>query len=243
MELFNFDAFMASLDIILPAYNPLPGWETTVIQRFQTLQKALPDLNIHLTIVNDGSQKLDETTALEVLRNQIPDLKWISYPANRGKGYALRQGVAKSEGDLILYTDIDWPYQEQSMLEVIDQLRKGADAVIGTRDSRYYDNLPAARRRISKLLRAINARFLRLKVDDTQAGLKGFTKNLAPVFLKTTIDRYLFDLEFIYLLSKRKDISVQGHPITLRPGITFSSMNRKILMQEAKNFVKIWMKS
>ena len=234
---------MTSLDIILPAYNPLPGWEDIVIGRFQSLVKALPDVKIRLFIVNDGSQRLDENHSAGVIQEVIPDLQWISYKENRGKGYALRQGVKNSTADFIVYTDIDWPYTEESMIGVIQTLTGSADAVIGKRDENYYTHLPRARRRISRLLRSFNAKLLRLKVDDTQAGLKGFRKNIKDIFLSTTIDRYLFDLEFIYLISAKKEIKVVGYPIALRPGITFSKMNRKILFQEARNFLKIWMRS
>ena len=234
---------MNSLDIILPAYNPLPGWEDIVIGRFQSLVKALPDVKIRLFIVNDGSQRLEENHSAGVIQEVIPDLQWISYKENRGKGYALRQGVKQSTADYIVYTDIDWPYTEESMIGLSHSLMESNDAVIGKRDDAYYIHLPAARRRISRLLRSFNARLLRLKVDDTQAGLKGFRKNVKDIFLSTTIDRYLFDLEFIFLLSAKKDIKVIGYPIALRPGITFSKMNRKILFQEARNFLKIWMKS
>ncbi len=234
---------MTSLDIILPAYNPLPGWEDIVIGRFQSLVKALPDVKIRLFIVNDGSQRLDENHSVGLIQEVIPDLQWISYKENRGKGYALRQGVKNSTADFVVYTDIDWPYTEESMIGVIRTLMGSADAVIGKRDENYYTHLPPARRRISRLLRSFNAKLLRLKVDDTQAGLKGFRKNIKDIFLSTTIDRYLFDLEFIYLISAKKEIKVVGYPIALRPGITFSKMNRKILFQEARNFLKIWMKS
>jgi glycosyltransferase involved in cell wall biosynthesis len=231
---------MASLDIILPAYNPLAGWEANVIRRFQSLQEALPELKLNLTIVNDGSQHLDASASLSILREDLPEIRWISYPLNRGKGYALRQGVAESTADYIVYTDIDWPYTEDSMTGLILALMQDHDAVIGIRDQGYYAQLPPARRRISRILRRINAGFLKLKVDDTQAGLKGFRQEVRHVFLSTTIDRYLFDLEFIYLLSGMKDIRITGFPITLRPGISFSKMNRKILFQEARNFFRIW---
>lgn len=234
---------MNSLDIILPAYNPLPGWEDIVIGRFQSLVKALPDVKIRLFIVNDGSQRLEENHSAGVIQEVIPDLQWISYKENRGKGYALRQGVKNSTADFVVYTDIDWPYTEESMIGVIRTLMGSADAVIGKRDENYYTHLPPARRRISRLLRSFNAKLLRLKVDDTQAGLKGFRKNIKDIFLSTTIDRYLFDLEFIYLISAKKEIKVVGYPIALRPGITFSKMNRKILFQEARNFLKIYLRS
>ena len=244
MELCNFGTFMASLDIILPAYNPLPGWEENVLGRFQSLAEALPAIKITLFIVNDGSRTLDEASSEAVLRNAIPDIQWISYKDNRGKGYALREGVKKSSGDYILYTDIDWPYTEESMIGLINLLTENADAAIGIRDEGYYTHLPVSRRRISRILRKINANFLRLKVDDTQAGLKGFRKKVKPIFLATTINRYLFDLEFIYLLSSEKnDLVIAGIPITLRPGISFSQMNKKKLFQEAGNFLKIWWKT
>lgn len=234
---------MTSLDIILPAYNPLPGWEEVVIGRFQSLVNALPDVKIRLFIVNDGSLRLDENQSAGLIKEVIPDLQWISYKENRGKGYALRQGVKNSTADFVVYTDIDWPYTEESMIGVIRALIASADAVIGKRDENYYTHLPPARRRISRLLRSFNAKLLRLKVDDTQAGLKGFRKNVKAIFLSTTIDRYLFDLEFIYLISAKKEIKVVGYPIALRPGITFSKMNRKILFQEARNFLNIWLRS
>jgi len=237
-----FVRLMVTLDIILPAYNPLPGWESVVINRYLSMKNRLAGITLHLIIVNDGSERIDESGALKILKAHVPELIWISYVKNRGKGHALRQGIASSTSDFIIYTDIDWPYMEESMVDLINTLLKDADAVIGVRDEAYYAHLPLARRRISKILRKINGKVLHLKVDDTQAGLKGFRKNVKDLFLSTSINRYLFDLEFIYLLSGKKEIKMIGYPIALRPGITFSKMNRKILFQEAKNFLKIWLK-
>ena len=236
-----FCGLMHRIDIVLPVYNPLPGWEAIVVQRFQSLLARLPQLTFTLTVVNDGSLKL-EKEAVEKLKSKIPEVRWLSYAENKGKGYALRQGVMLADGDYIVYTDIDWPYTEDSMVTLIDELTGGADVVIGVRDEAYYKQLPAARMRISKWLRAFNGRLLKLKVNDTQAGLKGFHILYKPVFLRTTINRYLFDLEFIYLLSRHKDINMVSLPIQLREGITFSKMNRKILLQEAMNFLKIWIR-
>ena len=233
---------MATLDIILPAYNPLPGWEEIVIKRFTSLAKQLPGIQLQLIIVNDGSSKINENVSIEKIKKDIQGFQWLTYTQNKGKGYALRKGVEKSISEFIVYTDIDWPYTEESMLGLINELMKESDAVIGIRDEAYYGQLPLARRRISRLLKKINAKLLRLKVADTQAGLKGFRKNVKNIFLSTTINRYLFDLEFVYLLSGKKELKVTGYPIALRPGITFSKMNRKILFQEARNFLKIWLK-
>ncbi len=238
-----FGDLMTTLDIILPAYNPLPGWEELVIKRFISLANQLPGIQLQLIIVNDGSSKINEDVSVEKIKQAIKGFQWISYTPNKGKGYALRKGVEKSISEFIIYTDIDWPYTEESMTGLINALENNADVVIGVRDEAYYGQLPLARRRISRLLKKINAKLLRLKVADTQAGLKGFRKNVKDIFLSTTINRYLFDLEFVYLLSRKKEFTVIGYPIALRSGITFSKMNRKILFQEARNFLKIWLKS
>lgn len=233
---------MATLDIILPVFNPLAGWEEIIIERFLSFENQLPEHQCQLIIVNDGSSKINEDVSVEKLKKNIPNLQWISYMANKGKGYALRKGVQASNGDYIIYTDIDWPYTEQSMLGLFKELNK-ADAVIGVREESYYTHLPPARRRIFRFLKKMNARFFKLKVSDTQAGLKGFRKNVKDIFLSTTINRYLFDLEFIHLLSKNNDLVIKPFPVTLGPGITFSKMNRKILLQEGMNFLKVWLRS
>lgn len=231
---------MLSVDILLPAYNPLPGWELAVIDRFRSLQKKMPEHRFQLILVNDGSQPTGFAPGVEKLQENLPGAMVIQFEMNRGKGKALREGVRKSSGDIILYTDIDWPYTEESMIAMIHALKNEADIVVGVRDEKYYQQLPKMRRRISHWLQKFNSKLLHLQVDDTQAGLKGFRKNIKDLFLSTTINRYLFDLEFIYLLSKKK-IRITPLPVELRPGIKFSKMNRKVMLVEGWNFMRIWL--
>ncbi|MBK9190506.1 MAG: hypothetical protein IPM77_02840 [Crocinitomicaceae bacterium] len=80
--------------------------------------------------------------------------------------------------------------------------------------------------------------FLRLPTDDSQCGIKGFNKKGADVFLDTKIDRFLFDLEFIKLASKRK-LNVQIAEVELKPNIVFSKVSFKILFRESLNFLKV----
>ena len=81
--------------------------------------------------------------------------------------------------------------------------------------------------------------FLSIPITDTQCGLKGFNRKVSPLFLSTTIDRYLFDLEFIKKAFKTKQYSIQAIPIRLNDNVVFSKMNYKILLPEMINFVKL----
>jgi glycosyltransferase involved in cell wall biosynthesis len=191
-----------------------------------------------LIIVNDGSTK--EVDSNFSVSN--PFIRFFSYPENRGKGYALRKGVEAAKGEIIIYTDIDFPYTHESLLKVLEALKAGNDTAIGIRGEEYYTHLPKSRVYISKFLRSLIRFFLRIPTDDTQCGLKGFNQKGKEVFLKTTIDRYLFDLEFVFL-SARENLKIKTVEVELRPEVVLSKMNWKILTQELGNFLKIFTKS
>ena len=158
-----------------------------------------------------------------------------------GKGFALRKGAEAARADFVIYTDVDFPYQEESLLRVFATLQAGqCDVVAGVRDAAYYTNVPPARRRISRLLRWMLRTFLRLQITDTQCGLKGFNRKGKALFLTTTINRFLFDLEFIFLASNDSDIRLCPAEVELKPDIVFSKVNPKVLLNEAFNFMRIF---
>lgn len=230
------------IHIILPVYNPIAGWAENVIDRFRALEVACDQIApLKLIVVNDGSNKGDVKVGGALIVERIPECHFISYDENRGKGYALRQGVMAADSAYILYTDVDFPYTHQSMMEMIHAMLSGKwDAVIGTRDDSYYSQLPGTRRRISHYLKQMNARVLGLRVADTQGGLKAFSAELKSHFLATQIDRYLFDLEFIYRLSKKKSVRMLPLKVKLRDGVEFSQVPMRILMGEFRNFLKVF---
>lgn len=234
----------ATLDIVLPCYNPAPGWTGRVIQAWQQLQSISPHPPRQLILVNDGSSRGIDAADIERLQAAIPTLRYLPSAPNRGKGFALRLGVEASDAELIIYTDIDFPYTEASLAQVATVLHSGsADVVPGVRPDTYYDGVPADRRRISRLLRWMLRTFLRLKITDTQCGLKGFNRAGRAVFLQTSIHRFLFDLEFIFLASQRKDIRLQPVEATLKPGIQFSHVSLRVLVREGFNFLRVFLRA
>jgi len=122
-------------------------------------------------MVNDGSSKDLKLEADKIL-NTFGNALYISYDENRGKGYALRQAARSSDGDLVMYTDHDFPYTYDSMLRMIDLLIKSdAEAVVGKRDASYYNHISPRRRRISQFLKNFNRILFNLPTDDTQCGI------------------------------------------------------------------------
>jgi glycosyltransferase involved in cell wall biosynthesis len=223
--------------LVLPCYNPPLNWEKTVVESIRMITSQT-GIEPQLIIVNDGSLRNMEESKVTFIRLAVADFEWVTYETNRGKGHALRQGVQKAKNELIIYTDIDFPYQESSFIGLYQTLLQGYDVVPGHRGSEYYSKTPFLRKIISKFLRWTLKAFLRLPTDDSQCGIKGFNQKGAAVFLNTRIDRFLFDLEFIKLASKRR-LSVQKVEVELKPNVVFSKVNFRILLRESANFVRV----
>jgi hypothetical protein len=80
-------------------------------------------------------------------------------------------------------------------------------------------------------------------VKDTQSGLKGFNQKGKEVFLKTHINSFLFDMEFVVLASRRKDLRLAKIQVHVRDGISFSQMSWKTIKQELLSFQNIFSRS
>lgn len=230
------------LQVVVPCYNPQPGWEEVLAAKFTALQKELAGLidETGLIVVNDGSVRQATEENFGLLKSLVPGARVVSYAENRGKGYALRQGVLAADAGLILVTDIDFPYTTDSMRRVVEALHVHGGIAAGNRDTAYYAHVPAFRRRLSQMLRWLLRNVLRQPIDDSQCGLKAFDHAGKAVFLETTIDRFLFDLEFLMLAAGR--VPVHPVPVELRPGVVFSSVSWKVLATEGWNFLRLFIR-
>jgi glycosyltransferase involved in cell wall biosynthesis len=230
----------ATLSIVLPCYNPTSGWVANIVAETQALMAETgTDEVIEVIIVNDGSTN---AAFREIEAVQLPPyIRLIDRKENFGKGYSLRQGVAATAADRIIFTDIDFPYTRESFVAIYNLLDT-ADITIGVRDNNYYVGMNRVRVFISRFLRFLIRNTLRISTDDTQCGLKGFGKKGKAMFLQTRINRYLFDLEFIFI-GERGGLSLNKVPVKLKEGILLSKMNWKVLLSEGGNFLKIFIKN
>jgi glycosyltransferase involved in cell wall biosynthesis len=225
------------VQIIVPCYNPQSGWHQVLAERFLDLRTHMANqCHLQLLLVNDGSTLGISTEYIAYLK-QATELVYLSYDLNRGKGAALRAGVLASTAPLLLVTDIDFPYTQESMQTVLHALIEHGGIVSGHREESYYARVPWFRTMLSKSFRLLLRYFMRLPVTDSQCGLKGMDQSGKTLFLQTKIDRYLYDLEFMQLANKR--VSVRVVPVELREGITFTSMGLGILKTEFGNFIRL----
>jgi glycosyltransferase involved in cell wall biosynthesis len=233
------DFASTSIDIVVPVYRPVQGWAEQMIASMEKL-KASTAGNFRLILVSDGNPKESILGDLDILQTKMPGMIFIESSPNRGKGFAVRRGLAASTAAYSVVTDVDFPFTTASMALLIRQLMQGScDLVLGQRDRAYYAQISPFRRRLSRGLTWLNQHLFRLPVRDTQCGLKGMNATGRGWFLKTTIDRYLFDLELVFLIRRAKELKVCTTPVQLNPGVTLSSMRFSVLFAELMNLVKI----
>ncbi len=227
-----------TIDIVLPCYNPdVFGWENEVLQNMKALMQLFPELNFNLILVNDGSTKCVTPGNIEFLKQNIQKMTYISYNVNKGKGFALRKGIALAKSDLIVYTDVDFPFDLISIQLMIEKLFTGKDIVIGERQFSYVHNLNFYRKILSSGSHFFNDFILRIPFTDTQGGLKGFNQKGKDIFLQTQIDRYLFDTEFVLRAFKTKKLTFGSVPLTLKEGVILSGMGLRVIKKEFFNIM------
>jgi glycosyltransferase involved in cell wall biosynthesis len=99
-------------------------------------------------IVNDGSTDGSKDVA-EALAARNERLRLVSYAPNRGRGHALRQGLAVATGEIVLTAEIDSTWDDGVLARMVEALRDNpkADMVIASPhlSGGGYKNVPAKR--------------------------------------------------------------------------------------------------
>ena len=196
--------------LVIPAFNEVDRLRPPLERAVEWLRdRGRP---FEIIVSDDGSS--DGTTGLvERLRTEIPELRLVRSPVNRGKGHAVRIGVATASGSLVLLADADGatPIDQLVLLEAA--IDAGADVAIGSRahadnvERRWYRHLIG--RSFHLLVRLFGTRGIR----DTQCGFKLFTASSAKdLFSRARINGFSFDVE-ILLLAQRLGHRIAEVPV------------------------------
>jgi glycosyltransferase involved in cell wall biosynthesis len=117
------------VSVLVPAFNEA-ATIGTVITRIRAAKRDFPG---EIIAIDDGSTD-DTLTVLRQFAAGTLDLRVLSHPVNRGKGAALRTGIAVATGEVILIQDADLEYDPADYPGLLTPVLSGeADVVYGNR--------------------------------------------------------------------------------------------------------------
>jgi dolichyl-phosphate beta-glucosyltransferase len=189
------------LSVVIPAYNE-QGRLGPTLDRVRDYLSGRR-LTWELVVVDDGS--IDRTAEIVLWAAAAdPRIRLVRYPRNRGKGYAVREGVRAAVGDRVLICDADLaaPIEE---LERLWTMSPGAIGAIGSRSDPTF--ITAHQNRVREALGRLGNRVIRrvakLEAADTQCGFKLFEGSAArALFSLARVDRWAFDVEILHLCAR-----------------------------------------
>jgi glycosyltransferase involved in cell wall biosynthesis len=199
------------LSVVIPAYN-----EASRIER--TLDRTVAFLDgrgetWEVVVADDGSR--DETPAIVqryIRSHGDARVRLVALPQNRGKGAALRAGVAASRGERVLLMDADLATPIEELDALSQALDRGFRVATGSR-AVPTSNVTRPQSPLRVLLgRAGNLWIRSLAVPgvhDTQCGFKLFDGAVArELFGRCREDRFGIDIEVLCLARRRMGLPI-----------------------------------
>ena len=149
-----------SISAFFPCYND----ESTIAGLVRDTDAQLRCLtgDYEIIVVNDGSRDRSAAVLAE-LAQELPGLKVVTHPVNRGYGGALRSGFAAATKELVFYTDGDGQYDVKEIPIMLALLVDDTDFVNGMKMSR---SDPAYRVFVGNLHKFVTRWAFWLPIDD-----------------------------------------------------------------------------
>ena len=195
------------LSWIIPTYNEERRIEKTIREVAAYLHAK--NFSGEYEIIVSNSASTDRTA--EVVRNLMTEIHCLRILnlENRGKGWAVKQGVLQATGDIRLFSDADNSTAPHYFDAMEALFRQGYDVVISSRDSK--DAQGASRDIKEQWYRELLGNMGNIVIQivgvwgiwDTQNGFKAVTAHAGQdIFSRTKMAGFSFDIEMLALAKK-----------------------------------------
>ncbi|MBP8960932.1 glycosyltransferase family 2 protein [Patescibacteria group bacterium] len=216
------------VSIIIPAYKQGETILKDISRIYQVMSQTRWDFEIIL--VNDGSP---DNTLEEALKFNKPNFYAIGYATNRGKGYAVRYGMARAKGDYVAFIDSGMDIDPNGISLILEHMQwYNADIIVGSkRHPASESNFPWIRRFYSWGYHFLVKLLFRIPLRDTQVGLKVYKREVLEVVLpRLVIKQFAFDIELLavakYLGFKR----MYEAPVRVHIDVTKSTFKKFLFL-------------
>ncbi len=177
------------ISVLIPALNPGPA--------LRDLVDELLSMGLPVTVVNDGSTRGREIFARLA---SLPEVTVLTHPVNRGKGAALKTGLAhlrQAGFEGAVTADADGQHAPEDIRRTAEALARSPDSlVLGVRDTA---KMPSRSRVGNRIVIGLLRGLYNIRVRDGQTGLRGIPLTLPAVDEILTLPGDRFQYEMVQL--------------------------------------------
>lgn len=185
------------ISVIVPVFRQ----ENTIVRDLKKIKSVLDQLRYTTELICVVDGKIDNSfSRAKKFAKKYNNVKVIGYDTNKGKGYAVRFGMAESKGDIIAFVDAGMDLNPNGLSMLLEHFEwYNADIIVGSKRHPVSKVHYPWQRRILSLGYQILVRVLfGLKVRDTQVGMKFFRREiLEKVLPRLLVKAYAFDIEML----------------------------------------------
>jgi glycosyltransferase involved in cell wall biosynthesis len=198
------------LSVIVPAYNE-GGTLRAIVEKVRAV-----NVEKEIIIVNDASTDNTQQAAEEI-KKDFSDIKIAHHPINRGKGAAIKTGLALATGEIVLVQDADLELDPKDYPALMKPIEEGRTAVVygsrelGTRNKHLYFSFYIGGKMVSLFANILFGAHL----TDVPTGYKVMRTDVLRS-LRLQCERFDFDPEVTAKILKR-GIQIIEVPIAYYP--------------------------
>lgn len=183
------------VSIIVPAFKQEKSIKEDIRRIYNVMRETRWDFEI--IVVVDGF--LDGTFD-EASKVNLAEVTVVGYKENKGKGYAVRYGMARAVGDLISFIDSGMDIHPNGISMVLEHMEwYAADIIVGSKGHPVSKtNYPFIRKIYSVGYHFLVRLLFGLRLKDTQTGLKVYRREvLEKVLPRLLVKKFAFDIELL----------------------------------------------
>lgn len=202
------------LSVIVPAYKQ----EKTIAQDLRRIEKVLKQIRYGYEVICVVDGKTDKTyqNAKKAASSKI---KVVGYKENRGKGHAVRYGMARASGDPVAFIDAGMDIDPNGLSMLLEHFEwYDSDVIVGSirhSASRVF-NYPLKRKALSIGYHTLTKVFFGLRITDSQRGIKIFKRKvLEKVLPRLVVKKYAFDIEMLAAARRLGFVNIHDGPVIL----------------------------
>lgn len=224
------------VSVVIPCYNEEENLKRGVLDQVEKyLRKQDYPSEV---IISDDESTDDSIKFVEKFKKYHPRFKLLKNK-HGGKPFALRAGLRKSKGEIVLFTDMDQSAPISEIEKLLPWFKKGYEIVFGSRGLER-KNFPFYRKIASIVFRYLRQFFLLRGVADTQCGFKALKRQAGlAIFRKMQVFKQsgeakgwrvgAWDVEMLFIAEKL-DYRIKE--------VTVSWEDRDVAGAKKKNFLK-----